>query len=271
MAKGNGKRAYTRYGQGYDIGTSQDPSGNAYQLPPFMSYDPSISAEIRANQRGIQDINQDYRTQKRIDRQDYRQTRKDIRQDFTRSRSDLKFGARQARRGFREKGTDVRQANQRGAQDFRLQLADTFRKYGIQASNQSQMANARGVGEGGTLAASAAKRAENQALDVGKLTLARERQKEDIATTLQRLGKDRAEFGVKYGRERKRLREDTGRSKKLAKRDFRRTRRAARRENSRANREAYFSQLDLTQSAIYNARQTNPGAFNKYGKKGKKK
>lgn len=272
MANGNsnGKRAYTRYKPGYDVGASTDPTGTTFDLPPFMSYDPSINAEIRANQRGIEDINQDFQTQKKIDRQDYRQTSKDIRRGFNRGRTDLKFGAKQARRGFSEKRSDIRQTAQRGREDFRLQLGETFRKYGIVASNQAQQSNARGVGEGGSLAAGAAIRSENQARDVGKLELARSRQQEDIATALQRLGKDQREFGTEYGRTRERLRQDTARSKKLAGRDFRRTRRSARRENNRANREAYFSQLDLTQSAIYNARQTNPGSFNKYGRKTKK-
>lgn len=258
------KRAYTR---GYDIGNATDPTGQDFQLPPFMSYDPSIAAEIRANERGIQDINQDYRTQKRIDRQDYRQTRKDIRQSFNRGRTDLKFGAKQTRRDFREKAADIHQTAQRGREDFRLQLADTFRKYGIQASNQAQMTNARGVGEGGSLAASAAIRAENQGRDVGKLELARSRQMEDIATALQRLSGDKREFRTELGRNRKRLRQDTERDKLLSRRDFRRTKRQSRRENNRANREAFFAQLDLIQSAIYNARQTNPDSFNKYGGK----
>lgn len=261
-------RAYTR---GYDVGTSTDPSGTTFSLPPFMSYDPSINAEIRANQRGIQDINQDFKTQRKIDRQDYRQTRKDIQRTFKRGRQDLKFGAKQARRGFKESREDIRQTAQRGREDFRLQLADTFRKYGIQASNQAQSANQRGVGAGGTLAAGAAIREANLGRDVGKLELARQRQLEDIATALQRLGKDKREFRTEYGRSRGRLREDTARDTKLSKRDFRRTRRQSRRENNRANREAYFSQLDLTQQAIYNARQTNPGSFNKYGKRDKKK
>lgn len=271
MANGNGNRnrpgrAYTR-GSSYDIGASTDPTGTTFDLPPFMSYDPSIAAEIRANQRGIQDINQDFRTQRKIDRQDYRQTKKDIQRTFKRGKQDLKFGAKQARRGFAEGRQDIRQTAQRGREDFRLQLADTFRKYGIQASNQAQASNQRGVGEGGSLAAGAAIREANMGRDVGKLELARQRQQEDIATALQRLGKDQREFKTEYGRSRTRLREDTRRDTKLSKRDFRRTRRQARRENNRANREAYFSQLDLTTQAIYNARQTNPGSFNKYGQR----
>lgn len=271
MANGQqtpGKRAYTRGANFDQPGSVKDPySGSTFDLPPFMSYDPSINAEIRANARGIQDINQDFQTQRKIDRQDYRQTKSDIGRSFDRGRQDLKFGAKQARRGFKEGRQDIRQTAQRGREDFRLQLSDTLRKYGIQASNQSQMANARGVGEGGTLAASAAKRAENQALDVGKLQLAKQRQEEDIATALQRISKDQGEFSTKYGRSRERLRQDTGRDYKLAGRDFRRTRRQARRENNRANREAYISAVDLTQSAIYGARQQNPGAFNKYGER----
>lgn len=270
MANGQqtpGRRAYTR-GNFEQPGSVKDPySGSTFDLPPFMSYDPSFNAEIRANARGIQDINQDYQTQRKINRQDYRQTKEDIRRSFNRSRQDLKFGAKQARRGFAEKGADIHQTARRGAEDFRLALADTFRKYGIQASNQAQMANQRGVGEGGTLAASAAKRAENQALDVGKLNLARSRQMEDVATALTRLRKDKGEFSAEYGRSRNRLRQDTTRDKFLAKRDYRRTKRQARRENNRANREAYISAIDLYQSAIYNARQTNPGSFNKYGQR----
>lgn len=260
------RRAYTR-GSSYDIGSSKDPTGTTFDLPPFMSYDPSIAAEIRVNQRGIQDINQDFRTQRKIDRQDYRQTKKDIGRSFKRGKQDLKFGARQARRGFAEGREDIRQTAQRGREDFRLQLADTFRKYGIQASNQAQASNQRGVGEGGSLAAGAAIREANMGRDVGKLELARQRQQEDIATALQRLSKDQREFKTEYGRSRTRLRQDTRRDTKLSKRDFRRTRRQARRENNRANREAYFSQLDLTTQAIYNARQTNPGSFNKYGQR----
>lgn len=265
------KRAYTRNKQSYDLSGATDPTGQSFELPPFMSYDPSIDAEMRANQRGIEDINQDFRTQRKINRQDYRQTRKDIRQTFQRGRTDLRFGAKQARRGFSEKTADIRKSGQRGREDFRLKLGDTLRKYGIEASRTAQSANARGVGEGGTLAASAAIRAENQARDVGRLELARERQQEDIATALQRVNKDRGEFQTKYGRERKRLRQDTRRDKFLATRDYGRTQRQLIRENQRANREAFFSNLDLTTSAIFDARQRQPGAFSKYGKKKGKK
>jgi len=260
-----------KYGNGHPSdggGSVTDPAGTDFTLPPFMSYDPSINAEIRANDRGLQDINQDFQTQRKIDRQDYRQTRTDIKQGFKRSTQDIKTSANQTRRGFKEKTADIHQTAQRGREDFRLQLNDMFRKFGIQTSNQAQAANARGVGDGGTLAAAAAKRESNMARDRGSLELARSRQQEDIATALQRLSKDQGEFRRDLSRTRGRLGEDTARESKLAGRDFSRTRRSARRENNRANREGYFSELDLTQAAIYAARQNNPGAFSKYGSKG---
>lgn len=250
-------------------GSVYDPaSGSTYKLPPFMAYDPSIEAEIRANQRGLQDMERDFDIQRKIDRQDYRQNKKDITRSFTRGTQDIKRDAQRTRRGFKEKRQDIRTSARRGAEDFRIKFNDMLRKYGIQATNQAQVANARGVGGGGTLAAAAQKRAENMSRDAAALQLARSRQKEDVATALMRIGKDQGEFRRDVSRSRTRLRQDTGRERKLAGRDFRRTRRSARQEIKRARREAAISEIDLTRQAIYNARQTNPGSFNKYGYKG---
>lgn len=249
-----------------------DPAtGNTFQPPPFMSYDPSIDAEIRANQRGLQDQEQDFTTQRKIDRQDKRQSLHDIQRSFDRGRQDIKTDLHRGMRAIGQKREDIHQTAQRGAEDFGIRLNTMFRKYGIEATNQAQTANARGVGEGGTLAAAQQKRDTNMGIERGALELARSRQQEDIHTALTRLGIDQGELRTDIKRTKKRLGQDTGRETKLTKRDFKRTRREARRGLNRARREAAISEIDLTQQAIYNARQLNPGAFSKYGKKTKGK
>jgi hypothetical protein len=257
---GNGGGGQPKY-------TAPPVTSGDYETPPFMSYDPSIDAEIRANQRGIQDQMQDFATQKKIDRQDYRQSLHDIHQTSHRSRQDIRTEANRGERGFGEKRTDIRQTRQRGNEDFQTRMTGLFREYGIKASNQAQVANTRGVGEGGALAAAAAKRATNQGIEQTALTTAKQRQDEDIATALQRLGKDEGEFARDISRSKTRLGQDTQHDVKLTGRDFRRTRRSERRGLNRAKREYAASYLDLVQSSIYQARQMNPGAFSKYGER----
>lgn len=259
-------------GNGNDGGTHAVGADGA-QLPPFMSYDPAIDAEIRANQRGLQDIEEDYKRNRRINRQDFRQTRSDIRLSSNRGKQDIRRNAQRARVTYGQKRADIRTASQRGAEDFGLKVGDLLRRYGIQSRVQSQTANARGVADRGTLAASAQARAENMGRDLGEVNLARARQQEDIATSLKRLRTDRRQTRADFGRARTRLKQDTRHDVKLTKRDYRRTQREAKINLIRARREELFSEQDLVNSAIYGARAAKPGVFSKKGtrKKGGKK
>lgn len=253
-----------------DPDTYTATDGTEYTTPPYLTYDPGLDAQRRALQRGVEQAEQDFETQRRIDRQDYKQTKKDIKRDAKRGRQDIRTDLRRGRVGYQQKREDIERSRRRGEQDFQQRLGTMFLRYGIKARVQSQSANAQGVADAGTLGASNAARAANLARDKGVLDLAHSRQQQDLGTALARTNLAQSQFVSDIQRSKTRLGQDTKRSKKLAGRDFRRARRAARRELVRAQLEAAIGQTDITQQMIYQAQQTNPGAVDKYGNPKKK-
>ncbi len=262
-----GYKPATPSGSAGDTGAVTAEDGTTFTPPPFMTYDPALDANLRATQRGLQDIQQDFKHQKRIDRQDFKQTKGDIQQEKQRGKQDIGRDAARGRLDFTQKREDIGKSAARGEQDFNVRLGNLVTNYGIKATGQMQAANAQGVADAGTLAAGAQARAENFVRDKAPLDLARERQQGDIATALTRTATDEGQFEQDISRSTTRLGQDIGRSKLLTKRDFLRARIDQRRNLNRAEREAAIAVSDTTAQEIFQARQNSPGAFNKYGTK----
>lgn len=232
-----------------------------------MTYDPALDSNLAATQRGLQDTQQDFHHQKRIDKQDYKQTKKDLHQEKKRGMQDIRRDQSRGTIKYGQQREDLGRNAQRGEQDFNIRLGNLLTNYGIKATGQIQAANAQGVADAGTLQSAAAMNVANFTRDRAPLDLARSRQQTDIATSLARVGTSEKQFGQDTARATTRLGQDTHRSGKLAHRDFLRERIDQRRNLSRAAREAEFANIDTHQEEIYQARANSPGAFNKYGKK----
>jgi hypothetical protein len=123
--------------------------------PPAGSYDPSLDAQLAAARRGLSDLQGQIGTQQARDVTDYAAQQEALGQQAGYNREDLS-----AAPGSR----DFAGARSR-TEDYNRNVAMLTRQYGQLGRNQLQGANQAGVIRGGALLQSAAKRAENQAID----------------------------------------------------------------------------------------------------------
>src|SRR5262245_38659532 len=78
-------------GGGRGGGGRQGASRSGFSLPPFLSYDPAIGAEIRGLGRGLKDVLKDTRRGQRIRREDLSQRLADIATERARGTQEIGF------------------------------------------------------------------------------------------------------------------------------------------------------------------------------------
>jgi len=244
----------------------QKKQGDYYEVP-YGSYDPSIAAQRRAAERGLGDLRDDTKTANKWSRTDLNQNLNDIARKWTQGKQDIRRSYRREGQKLDFRKTDLKRDAGRNRQDFSSKLADIGRKFGIQAGSQKEAQNASGTLYGGTAAAAAAKRAENQAYAEKPIAVAQGRMEQDLTTNLARIGTARTQLGQDTKTTFQRGKTDTKRSRKLTKLDSGRGKFDRGRKLQRGIREQKVGDADLMQQSIYSARQTRPGAFNKFGKK----
>lgn len=223
----------------------------------MFSYDPSIEAERRAQQRGLKDILKDTHRARVYAGQDLSQKQADIGRTQSRGLQDINTE-------YTQGVQDITRRQTRGSEDFTTQLDNLVRGFQQKGQQQTQVANAAGVNDASTAAAAAARRAENLAVARQPIDTGRQRLAEDTATAFGRLT---GQTGLATSR----LGEDVTRDYSLAKQDHSRTIRDLLTKLRRAKREQQIGNLDLIQQEIYNARQNKPGAFTTTGAPKKKK
>lgn len=256
-------------------GTGGTPSGRGRRpspkptQPPFLTFDPAISAESRAAQRGLGDIEADTATARRFGKRDLVQALRDIRVGTGRKRQDIgrSFEDSERKLGYQEQ--DVQLRARRANEDFDTQLADIGRQFAQLGQRQREGANAAGVLGGGTEAAGAAARAQNQRLAEAPIGVARQRVGDDLFEALSRIGEARGELGSDRDLALGRLGADRNRDRRLTRRQAGRERFDLKRKLERARREAAISKADLLAQAIYAAQQNRPGAFDRRGRRKK--
>ena len=277
---------------------SPKPSGSPLTAggltqPPSLTYDPAIEAQRRAAQRGLGDTTADVKAQRHFTHTDLNEALRTINVNSNRKRADL---TREAERGVRKLGTqeqdvrtqagrsqaDLRTKGERAQADFHTQLSSIARKFGELGQRQGEAANAAGVNDTGTQAASSAARQRNQGYAEAPVHTAQKRTEEDIsqaqgrneedlASALSRIGSGRQELGSDAVTALKRLAEDQEFNQGRTKQEAGRSLFELKRKLERARREGAISNVDLLTSEIYQARANHPGAFGKTGqKKGKK-
>jgi hypothetical protein len=281
--------------------------GASYQMPPFLSYDPTISAEQRAQERGLEDLEFDLKRGGKRAKKDYRTSRKDLKRDYGRGTEDISrnlyrdledLGLRRSDagrdygRGVEDIGTrrsDLDTDFSRGNEDFGFQLEALGRRYNRLGQAQQQNINATGQSAGGATAAAAAKRAENQAFerrpidtgitrlgedytrDTGLLERTGTRLGEDFGSELERIGLSEGRATDDASRNQTYLNQDFRHDRGLMKRDYKWGRQDRKLEKQRGRREQAIGHQDLTQQAIWQARQMQPGTFSRLGNKTSRK
>lgn len=243
------------------------PVAGGLTQPPSLTYDPAIEAQRRAAQRGLVDTEQDVRQKEHFANTDLTQALGDIKVNTSRKRQDI---GRQTTRGLRsldQQEADTQTKAKRTSEDFQARLSEIGRQFGQLGHRQRESANAAGVLDAGTEAASAAARGQNQRLAEAPIHTGQQRLGEDLATALGRIQVGRTDIGEDSTRATNRLTQDRNRDRTLTHRETGRTLRGLSQEEERARREGAISNVDLIESEIYQARQNRPGVFSKAGKK----
>lgn len=237
-----------------DANKQQENRGG--NLPPYLSYDPAILAELRASQRGLDDLLLDLKRERNITRKDSRIERGDIRTEAGRQKQDF---ATQLRRGIQDIGyqrKDTKQTLERGEEDFATQVANLARNYQRLGVQQGQALNAAGAtASSGAARLAAQRRSENMTLERQPLETGLERLQEDTGTQLGRLGTAAQQLRRDTQIGRRRLRKDVSHDLDLNALERQRALRDVRLRRQRGIREAEFAERDLTSSAIFDARQ----------------
>lgn len=218
-------------------------SAGGYTQPPVMAYDPSIEAERRSQQRGLQDILKDTSRARHFAEADYNTKLGDINLSNFRGLQDI--GSKEG---------DIRLREQRGTEDFHNQLTDLIHSFQVRGREQTQTAAAAGVLDNSTAAAAAARRQENFELARRPIDTGQRRLTEDTQRALGEVGVARTRLG-----------EDTGREQRLSRQDLDRTILDLVTKRRRAKREQRISNIDLIEQEVFSARQNKPGAFSNTG------
>jgi hypothetical protein len=240
-------------------GSTSGPSYGQSSLPPYFSYDPQYYAEIESLGRGLKDILKDTNRARRFNRQDFGTARK----DFQFQVGDIETAKARGLRDLGAQRQNIELDAKRGREDFQERLTGLIRNFQIQGREQRENANAAGVHAGSTGQAAAFRRNENLAFARRPIDIGMQRLEEDRTRALGRLGIQQGDLLQDASRDYTLARRDLG----LARRDFTRTKLDLRTKRRRAIREQRIGKLDLIQSAIFDARQRKPGAFDRYGNK----
>jgi hypothetical protein len=230
-----------------------------------MSFDPALEAEQRALERGLENLLQDTARERHYATQDARQTRRDLTQDKRRGTKDIR---QDKRRGLRDIGVrtgEVQRDATRGREDFGTRLSTLIHNTAAKGESQFQAANAAGVLDSSTTAASAAARAGEFARARAPIDTGLQRLNENEQTALGKLATSQSDLLQDTGRAQHRLRQDIRHDTRLTDQQLQRQLRDIHTRRQRAREEEAIGQVDLTQQEIYQARQTHPGAFDTEG------
>lgn len=258
--------------------------------PPSGTFDPALEAQRRAAQRGMHDSLADIRTQEHFKEKDLHTALRGIITTAKRGRQKLGIDFN---RQTQKIGTDFQRGNEKignAEADTRLKAARTqedlqtkrneiVRQFGELGQRQGESANASGVNDAGTTAASAAARARNQRIAEAPIGTAEGRLSEDLATALSRLGTSRgqltedrntglSQLGQDYGIGMSQLKQERDREREGAHREFNREHFELGRKAQRTKREGAISNVDLLEEEIWQAQHEHPGAFANMGPSG---
>jgi hypothetical protein len=259
----------TQYPPGYKPSVPSATSG--LTAPPFLTYDPAIEAQRRAAERGLEDTEAKLKTEGHFQHTDLVTAMRNLKRTAHYKRTDIgtTFNRGTQRLGYQE--ADTKQQAQRTGEDFQTKLATIARQFGELGQRQGEAANAAGVNDAGTGAASAVVRGRNQGFAEAPIHTAQARLGEDLAQALGRIGTARGQLSEDQSRSLGRLQQDVGFERGKAKREFGQDKFTRQRELEQARREQAIANQNLLEQEIYSARQNRPGVFSRTGAKKKGK
>jgi hypothetical protein len=212
----------------------------------------------------LEDTEQNVATKTHFSNTDLTQALKDIRVKTRQGRQDIN---RTASRGLQTLGYQEQNQQTQGARaqaDFNTSLASIARSFGQLGQRQAESANAAGVLDAGTQAASASARAGNQSRAEAPIHTAQQRAGEDLTTALQRIATSKGQVGEDQSQSLGRLNEARDRERLGAHRATARQLFEDGRELERARREGKISQAQLLEQEIYAAHRESPAIFRQW-------
>lgn len=270
--RGNGGTTYdpsANYASKPSPKPNHGPQGNGYDgyiAPPPYTYDPAIEAQRREAQRGLEDTEDRVQSSRHFVRSDLHTALTKQRTEARRSRFDIGDKRRQGEQKLSYGEEDTKRSAGRQMEDFKSRLADIARLFSEQGHRQAEGANAAGVLDAGTMAASAVARGRKQTLAEAPIHTAEGRVAEDLKTALTRSGTARGEIGEESDRSLARLGQNVRSERKQAKRETGRKLFELHRELQIARREGRTKDIDLLAQEIWEARENHPGAFAQWAK-----
>lgn len=204
-----------------------------------------LQAERRSIGRGLSDLLEDLRLERKYGKQDWRTSRKDLRRSKARGLYDIQHEEEGGLRSVAYGREDVQREAGRAREDFDTRLSNLITDFQQQGHQQAQAGRAVGLGGGSFRAASASARAAQlararQPIDVGVARVG-----EDLTRSLARLGTEESEVRRLAQVGRKRLKQDIRHDYRLGKRDFRRSKKDIGLRRSRGIREARIGRADI--------------------------
>lgn len=262
-------RAWFR-AHGYDV-PDEIPTGTHHpggsgapdtpDFPPVFSFDPQITAQDEAVQRGLEDLLVDTATEKKYAKKDAAQNIKDLLKSKKRGLTDVHTEKRRSLRDINLRREDVATAQKRNEEDFSTRLSNLIHGFQVQGTQQYEAANATGTLDPSTQAASAAARAGNFARARQPLDTALARSNEDAARDFLKLDTAEGDLRQDTRRSATRLRQDTQHDIRLSNRDLHRALVEIHKKRQRARREALISHADLMQEAEYQVKNLHPSIY----------
>jgi hypothetical protein len=289
----NPRRGKTRIpaavGAGGGVGVAAGPpahkpspkpgGGLGITLPPFLS-DPSVQAEREAAQRGEHDKLAGIKTETHFARNDLATALRNIHIKASQRFQDIGHERQEAQRKVADEESKLN--NQEGklqtegardTEDFSTKLREIGNQFRQLGHSQTEAANASGVLDSGTQAASQAARAQNQQRTEEPVHTAQKREGEDLATALRELGESRSQLSssaqadaASQALEETRLKEARDIERQESHRDTKRKLFELGREAKQTVEEGKAANIDALLKQIWEARETHPGAFASWAK-----
>jgi hypothetical protein len=243
------------------MANSNGSQNSAPEGPPSGTYDPSIEAQRRAAERGLEDLLRDLGIQKKTTKQDAGVEQRTLALQLARGLADARRERQRGILSLNQRRGDLRLDARRGREDLGMRLANLARNYKTLGSQQTQQQNAAGVLDGGTANAAAHRREANMAVERQPIDIAGGRLEQDLSLGLGRLDTSETQLREDVHRSRHELRQDTGRQSRQAQTALERALQQLRLQKQRGIREQRIGDADLIQSELWDAKQRHLAGF----------
>lgn len=181
--------------------------------PPAGTYDPALDAQLRAAQRGFQDLRLDTETANQRANTAYSGSLADINEADRQQSTDFQRDIWNTDRSYSRGLADILKTRSRAREDYGTNIADMNRNYQRQANVQAEQATAagQGGGGGGTLKAAMKARGENLAIDNDRIGTGyfrfqqdsaqdEARNREDFALANQDINENQRRAGARFAK-----------------------------------------------------------------------